>query len=496
MRFTLPTLAFLAALAPATLAQELAAQPEGRHGIAMGTWTDPTGSQDGQMQGLLRRADGTLVYGITANLSGLGRDRFGKIQGQLVALDDGPLSGPAISVSGMWMEAGEDHGVFDALLVLDGIHPLVPRLVVGSIQGEFGVMRGGGPEMKASYGRAADVAPFERERGRTHHRAADVAIDAGQEAAAQYLRQDPDAKRGLKTSYSREDDFTTTVLVRPDAKRELKTSYSREDDFTTTVFERGRIQHRAADVAIDADQESAAQYLRQDDLVGRALNADKSSHRAADVAINADQESAAQYLRQDDLVGRALNADKSSHRSADVAINADQESAAQYLRQDDLVGRFLNADKSSHRSADVAIDAGQEAAAQYLRQDDLVGRFLNKDAGPSAADVATGRGGVIVCPYDRGGTPSPVDASREPMATEPTLVTEQAAPQGLPWDLGREGGTRAADLAPKTSFRPADVAPRGVDAVPERVGVRRFNFLNAQSPPVTKTSIFVAIWQL
>jgi hypothetical protein len=429
MRFALPTLAFLAALAPATLAQELAAQPEGRHGIAMGTWTDPTGSQDGLMQGLLRRADGTLVFGITANLSGLGRDRFGKVQGQLVPLDDGPMSGPAISVSGMWMEAGEDHGVFDALLVLDGIHPLVPRLVVGSIQGEFGVMRGGGPEMKASYGRAGDFAPTRREPGRIQHRSADVAIDAGQESAAQYLRQDD-------------------MFVRPDAKRGLKTSYSREDDFTTTVFERGRIQHRSADVVLDQDQESAAQYLRQDDLVGRALNADQSSHRAADVAIGADQESAAQYLRQDDLVGRALNADKSSHRAADVAI-----------------------------------DAGQEVAAQYLRQDYLVGRFLNKDTAPSAADVATdpSRGRIIVLPYDRSGTASPVDSSREPVAAEPTLVPEQSAPQALPWDLGRQGGTRAADLAPKTSFRPADVATRG---------------LNAQAPPVTKTSIFVAIWQL
>ncbi|HVS10709.1 MAG TPA: hypothetical protein VMS76_12630, partial [Planctomycetota bacterium] len=71
--------------------------------------------------------------------------------------------------------------------------------------------------------------------------------------------------------------------------------------------------------------------------------------------------------------------------------------------------------------------------------------------------------------------------SREPMATEPTLVPEQAAPQGLPWDLGRQGGTRAADLAPKLSFRPADVATRS---------------LNVQAPPVTKTSIFVAVWQL
>ena len=397
MRYTLPTLALLAVLAPAALAQELAAQPQGRHGIAMGTWTEPTSYQDGQMQGLLRRADGTLVYGITANVAGFGRDRYGKLFGQLVSLDDGPMSGPAISVAGMWMEAGEDHGVFDALLVLDGIHTLVPRLVVGSIQGEFGVMRGGGPELKISYARSGDFAPTKRERQRIHGRAADVVLDQ-------------------------------------------------------------------------------------------------------------DQEAAAQYLRQDDLVGRSLNAGKSSHRSADVAIDAGQEAATQYLRQDDQVGRALNAGKSSHRSADVAIDAGQEAAAQYLRQDDLVGRFLNKDTGPSAADVATGtsRGQVILCPYERGTKVRPADVSGEPMAADTSLEIEKVVPQGLPADLARLGGGRAADLAPKTSSRPVDVATRGSDGGVEKaqsLGARPFKLpaphrIDAdQTLPLTKTSIFVAVWQ-
>jgi hypothetical protein len=148
---TLALIAPLASLAPAQ-------RPE-RPGVATGEWTAPAAGQDGLMQGLLRRADGTLLYGITAKVSADRGGHAGLFQGHLLQIDDGPQVGPLISVLGTWKDNGHGLGVFEGDFYIEGIVPMMPVIVVGGILGEFGHELGSaGPELAASSARSADVA--------------------------------------------------------------------------------------------------------------------------------------------------------------------------------------------------------------------------------------------------------------------------------------------------------------------------------------------------
>jgi hypothetical protein len=148
---TLALIAPLASLAPAQ-------RPE-RPGVATGEWTAPTPEQDGLMQGLLRRADGTILYGISAKVTVLRDGHVGGFFGHLQAVDDGPPIGPLISVAGTWKDNGHGLGVFEGDFYIEGIVPMMPVIVVGGILGEFGHELGtAGPESATSYARAVDAA--------------------------------------------------------------------------------------------------------------------------------------------------------------------------------------------------------------------------------------------------------------------------------------------------------------------------------------------------
>jgi len=154
VRSALLTLALLAPLAP--LAE---AQRSQRPGVAAGEWTAPTADQDGLMQGLLRRADGTLMCGISATVTALRGGHAGQLFGHLVPLDDGPQIGPLISVAGTWKDNGHGLGVFEGDFYIEGILPMMPVIVVGGILGEFGHELGGAqPELAAKSALAADLA--------------------------------------------------------------------------------------------------------------------------------------------------------------------------------------------------------------------------------------------------------------------------------------------------------------------------------------------------
>ena len=154
MRSAFLTLALIAPLASLAHAQ----RPE-RPGVATGEWTAPTAEQDGLMQGLLRRADGTLLYGITATVSADRGGHAGLFHGLLLQIDDGPQIGPLISVLGTWKDNGHGLGVFEGDFYIEGIVPMMPVIVVGGILGEFGHELGtDGPELAASFARPVDVA--------------------------------------------------------------------------------------------------------------------------------------------------------------------------------------------------------------------------------------------------------------------------------------------------------------------------------------------------
>jgi hypothetical protein len=127
---TLALIAPLASLAPAQ-------RPE-RPGVATGEWTAPTAEQDGLMQGLLRRADGTIVLGISATVTALRGGHVGQFYGHLGPVDDGLPVGPLISVLGSWKDNGHGLGVFEGDFYIEGIVPMMPVIVVGGILGEFG----------------------------------------------------------------------------------------------------------------------------------------------------------------------------------------------------------------------------------------------------------------------------------------------------------------------------------------------------------------------
>ncbi|HVS10125.1 MAG TPA: hypothetical protein VMS76_09650 [Planctomycetota bacterium] len=154
MRSAFLTLAFLAPLA--SLAH---AQRSERPGVATGEWTAPTADQDGLMQGLLRRADGTIVLGISATVSADRGGHAGQFYGHLLQIDDGPQIGPLVSVAGTWKDNGHGLGVFEGDFYIEGILPMMPVIVVGGILGEFGHdLAGAEPELAGSYARSADVA--------------------------------------------------------------------------------------------------------------------------------------------------------------------------------------------------------------------------------------------------------------------------------------------------------------------------------------------------